>query len=66
MNIFISREAMTGATAHDEAHDVFMTLPRHTRISEGEVHQLGSGPKPCRLSLGVRKCSHYPLFLDAS
>ena len=21
------------------------------------MHQLGSGPKPCRLSLGVRKCS---------
>jgi len=51
MNIFISREAMTGATAHDEAHDVFMTLPRHTRTSKGEVRQLGSDPKPCRMGL---------------
>ncbi len=37
-----------GATAHDAGHGAFMTLPRYTRIREGEVHEL---------SLGVRKCS---------
>jgi hypothetical protein len=26
-----------GATAHDAAHDAFMTLPHHTRTREGEV-----------------------------
>ena len=46
-----------GSEFHDEAHDAFMTLPPYTRIRDGEVHQLGRGPKPCRLSLGVRKCS---------
>ena len=33
-----------GATAHDDAHDAFMTLPRHTRTSEGEARQLGVAP----------------------
>jgi hypothetical protein len=51
-----------GSAFHDEAHDAFMTLPPYTRIREGEVHQLGSGPKPCRLSLGVRKCSQLGQF----
>jgi len=37
------------ATAHDAAHNAFMTLPFYTGISEGKVHQLGSGPTPCRL-----------------
>ncbi|MFL5661431.1 MAG: hypothetical protein ACJ8BW_08755 [Ktedonobacteraceae bacterium] len=35
-----------GTTAHDEAHDAFMTLPPYTRTSEGEARQLGSSPKP--------------------
>ena len=26
-----------GATAHDEVHNAFMTLPPYTRTSEGEV-----------------------------
>ena len=34
-----------------------MTLPPYTRTRDGEVPQLGSGPTPCRLSFGVRKCS---------
>src|SRR5260370_7652784 len=38
-----------GATAHDDVHDAFMTLPPYTRTSEDEVHELG---------LGVRNCSH--------
>jgi hypothetical protein len=46
------------ATAHDGAHDAFMTLPPYTRISEDEARQLGSGPKPCWVGLCVRKCSH--------
>src|SRR5260370_37554643 len=33
---------------HDEAHDVFMTLPAYTSIREGEASQLGRGPKPCQ------------------
>jgi hypothetical protein len=45
-----------GATAHDDVHgavhDAFMTLPPYTRISEGEVQELG---------LGVRNCSHRAL-----
>jgi len=39
-----------GATAHDAAHDAFMTLPPYTRTREGEAPQLGSGPTPCRQS----------------
>jgi hypothetical protein len=39
-----------GATAHDDAHNAFMTLPPYTRTREGEAPQLGSGPKPCRQS----------------
>src|SRR5579859_6084766 len=46
-----------GATLHDDAHGAFMTLPPYTRTREGEVRQLGSGPKPCRLGFCVRKCS---------
>jgi hypothetical protein len=53
------------ATAHDEAHNAFMTLPAYTKTSEGKVHQLGSGPTPCRLELGVsnysRRASSEPL-----
>jgi len=30
-----------GATAHDDAHGAFMTLPPYSRTREGEVHQLG-------------------------
>jgi hypothetical protein len=41
-----------GATAHDDAHGVFMTLPAYTSIRESEAPQLGSGPTPCR----VGKC----------
>jgi len=41
-----------GATAHDDVHDAFMTLPPYTRTSEDEVHSLG---------LGVRNCSHRTL-----
>jgi hypothetical protein len=32
-------------------HGAFITLPPYTRIREGEVRQLGNGPKPCRLGL---------------
>ena len=36
-----------GATAHADVHgvvhDAFMTLPPYTRISEGEVQELGLG-----------------------
>src|SRR5260370_8890845 len=39
--------AAFGATAHDDAHGAFMTLPPYTRSREGEACQLGSGPKPC-------------------
>src|ERR1700736_6287284 len=39
-------------TFHDAAPDAFMTLPPYTRISEGEVYELG---------LGVRNCSHRAL-----
>ncbi len=49
-----------GATAHDAAHDAFMTLPHHTRTREGEVHHLGCGPQSCRVGLCVRKCPHVP------
>jgi hypothetical protein len=42
-------------TAHDDARCAFMTLPSYIRTREGEVHQLGSGPTPCRLSFGVRR-----------
>ncbi len=45
-----------GATAHDDAHHAFMTLPPYTRTREGETRQLGRGPKPCRLDLCVRTC----------
>ena len=45
------------ATAHDEAHNAFMTLPAYTRTSEGKVHQLGSGPTPCRLGRCVSNSS---------
>jgi len=31
-----------GATAHDAAHDAFMTLPHHTRTREGEVQPGGT------------------------
>jgi hypothetical protein len=41
-----------GATAHDDVHDAFMTLPPYTRTSEDEVHSLG---------LGVSNCSHRAL-----
>ncbi len=41
-----------GATAYDAVHDTFMTLSPYTRISEGEVQELG---------LGVRNCSHSAL-----
>src|SRR5260370_8794626 len=40
--------AVPHAKADDAGHDAFMTLPRYTRIREGEVHGLG---------LGVRNCS---------
>ena len=46
-----------GATAHDDVHDAFMTLPAYTRTREGEVHQLGSGPNVVRASLCIMKCS---------
>ena len=57
-----------GATAHDAVHgaapDAFMTLPPYnTRTREGHVHQLSSGPKPCRLGLGVRKCSQVDFLI---
>jgi hypothetical protein len=37
-----------GATAHDEAHDAFMTLPPYTRTSEASA---GEWPQTCRLGL---------------
>src|SRR5258708_31571533 len=37
-------------------HDAFMTLPPYTSTREGETHQLGRGPIPARVGLGVRKC----------
>ncbi len=43
---------------HDDAHDAFMTLPPYTHMREGEAPQLGCGPTPCRLGLGVRQCPH--------
>jgi hypothetical protein len=46
---------------HDDAHGAFMTLPPYTCTSEGEVHQLGSSPKPWRLSLGARKRPRYKI-----
>ena len=49
--------AMAQDAVHGAAHDAFMTLPAYTRTREGHVHPLGSGPKPCRLGLGVRKAS---------
>src|SRR5216683_2373602 len=45
------------ATAHDAAHGAFMTLPPYNRTREGEVRQLDSGPKLCRVGLCVTKCS---------
>ena len=38
------RETVASATAYDDAHDVFMTLPPYTSTKEGEVSQLGTGP----------------------
>jgi hypothetical protein len=38
------REIVAGATAHDDAHDIFMTLPPYTSTREGEASQLGTGP----------------------
>ena len=35
------------AAVHGAVHDTFMTLPPYTRISEGEVHELGLGVKSC-------------------
>ena len=35
------------AAVHGADHDTFMTLPPYTRISEGEVHELGLGVKSC-------------------
>jgi hypothetical protein len=52
-------------TAHDDARCAFMTLPSYIRTREGEVHQLGSGPTPCRLSFGVRRPDMPVLFLNA-
>jgi hypothetical protein len=40
------RETVAGATAYDDAHDVFMTLSPYTSAREGEVSQLGTGPDP--------------------
>jgi hypothetical protein len=39
--------AVPHATADDAGHDAFMTLPRYTRIREGEVHELGRGVRNC-------------------
>jgi hypothetical protein len=35
-----------GATPHNAAHNVFMTLPAYTRTSEDWKHHLGSGSRP--------------------
>ena len=45
------RGSAFGATAHDDAHGAFMTLPAYTRSREGEAPQPGSGPKPCLVGL---------------
>jgi hypothetical protein len=45
------REVVAPATAYDDAHDVFMTLPPYTSTKEGEVSQLGTSPKPCRVGI---------------
>ena len=34
---------MFGAIPHDDAHDAFMTLPRHTSIREDEVQPVMEG-----------------------
>ena len=58
------RGSAFGATAHDEAHHAFMTLPPYTRCREGEARQLRSGPKPCRMGPDGRKCAPcYPNML---
>jgi hypothetical protein len=36
---------------HGEAQDAFMALPAYARTGGGEVPQLGSGLKPCRVGL---------------
>src|SRR5258708_3519936 len=54
---------MCGSAFQATAHDAFMTLPPYTSTREGEVHQLGSGPKPCRPGLGVRKGSQVDFLI---
>src|SRR6266446_7229463 len=43
-------------TAYGDAHNAFMMLPAYTRTREGEARQLGSGSKPGRPGVCVRKC----------
>jgi hypothetical protein len=38
-------------------YDAFMTLPRYTRIREGEVHELGLGVRNCSRSTRSRPLS---------
>jgi hypothetical protein len=40
-----------GATAHDDAHGAFMTLPPYTRSREGEVQPVVNRPFPLALSV---------------
>src|SRR5258708_36608522 len=39
------------ATAHDDAHCAFMTLPPYSSTSKDEVHHLSCGPQSCRAGL---------------
>jgi hypothetical protein len=44
------KASWTSSWFHNAFHDAFMTLPPYTQMREGEVPQLGCGPKP--LSVG--------------
>ena len=53
-----------GAITHDDTHCAFMTLPPYASTREGEARPLGSGPQPCQMGLGVRKCPQHSLKSD--
>ena len=59
----IGSHGKASQAGHDEAHCASMTLPPYTRNRVGEKRQLSGGPKPRRMGLCVRKCSHILLSL---
>src|SRR3989442_3189580 len=45
----VSHSPAFQATAHDAAHDAFMTLPPYNSTREDEARHLGRGPQSCRV-----------------